>query len=139
VSIFTIDITSRKKAESRLTVLAQVGQLLATSVESHLPSLLASMLGIVGGTRSPRLRQMRLCGPFVVNTVLSIKRAGSVVADWCIIDLVAENGSLKRIASPNAVTDLWHLEQLSPDEGTAVLPLLLGFPPMRTSSNGYLL
>src|SRR5688572_22418242 len=45
VSIFTFDITSRKKAESRLTVLAQVGQLLATSVESHLPSLLASMLG----------------------------------------------------------------------------------------------
>jgi hypothetical protein len=50
VSIFTIDITTRKKSENRLAVLAQVGRLLATSVESHLPSLLASMLDIVGGT-----------------------------------------------------------------------------------------
>jgi len=41
-----------------------------------------------------------------------------VVADWCIIDLVAENGSLQRIASPNAATHLWQIQKLTPDEGT---------------------
>jgi hypothetical protein len=68
VSIFTIDITSRKKSENRLAVLAQVGRLLATSVESHLPSLLASMLDIVGGT----LYNRGLCGLWTTN-----KRAAS--------------------------------------------------------------
>jgi hypothetical protein len=116
VSIFTIDITSRKKSENRLAVLAQVGRLLATSVESHLPSLLASMLDIVGGT----LYNRGLCGLWTTHEQLLTvgSRAGSVVADWCIIDLVAENGSLQRIASPNAATHLWQIQKLTPDEGT---------------------
>jgi hypothetical protein len=66
--------------------------MLAASVESHLPSLLQSALDIVGG---------------------------SVVADWCIMDVVAENGSLQRMATPHAETHLWQLHQLPPSSATA--------------------
>lgn len=71
VSIFTIDITARKKAEQRLALISkvrptpcsvvpvginffcalQVSQLLSTSVETHLSSLLAAAVQAVEGTR----------------------------------------------------------------------------------------
>jgi len=44
--------------------------------------------------------------------------AGSVVADWCILDVVAENNTLQRIATPQAATQLWQLHKLpSPAAG----------------------
>jgi PAS domain-containing protein len=49
VSIFTIDVTARKKAEHRLALLSRVGQLLATSVETHLSSLLEAAVKLVEG------------------------------------------------------------------------------------------
>jgi hypothetical protein len=43
---------------------------------------------------------------------------GSVVADWCILDVVAENNTLQRIATPQAATQLWQLHKLpSPAAG----------------------
>ncbi len=49
MSIFTIDVTARKKAEHRLALLSRVGQLLATSVETHLSSLLEAAVKLVEG------------------------------------------------------------------------------------------
>jgi PAS domain S-box-containing protein len=49
-TIYTIDITARKKSEQRLSLLAQVGRLMAVSVDTHLPTLLAEAQNIVAGT-----------------------------------------------------------------------------------------
>jgi hypothetical protein len=50
VTLYTIDVTSRKKSEIRLSLLSQVGRLLSASVDSHLPSLLSGALKIIAGT-----------------------------------------------------------------------------------------
>jgi hypothetical protein len=39
---------------------------------------------------------------------------GSVLADWCIIDMVDENGLFQRTASPQAPTHLWQLHAIPP-------------------------
>jgi hypothetical protein len=51
-TIYTIDVTSRKKSEQRLSLLAQVGRLMAVSVDSHLPTLLSEAQNIIAGTRT---------------------------------------------------------------------------------------
>ncbi|ELR21826.1 response regulator receiver domain containing protein [Acanthamoeba castellanii str. Neff] len=84
-SIFTLDITARKKSEERLSVLAKIGQLLSSSIDCHLPSLLASILKIA---------------------------AGSVVADWCVLDIVEERGTIERIATPTALANKWKMTKL---------------------------
>jgi hypothetical protein len=66
VSLFTIDVTSRKKAEGRLALLAKVGRMLSASVESHLPSLLTSAVNIVEGTALHSF----FCSLFVLNIII---------------------------------------------------------------------
>lgn len=54
VTLYTIDVTSRKKSEQRLALLAQVGRLMAVSVDSHLPTLLAEVQNIIAGKKQER-------------------------------------------------------------------------------------
>jgi hypothetical protein len=41
-------------------------------------------------------------------------RAESVVADWCILDVVDENGALQRVASSQAYPQLWEVQKSLP-------------------------
>jgi hypothetical protein len=38
-----------------------------------------------------------------------------VVADWCILDVVDENGALQRIASSQALPQLWEVHKSLPN------------------------
>jgi hypothetical protein len=49
ITLYTIDVTLRKKSEVRLALLAQIGRLLSASVDSHLPSLLTAALKLIAG------------------------------------------------------------------------------------------
>jgi hypothetical protein len=44
------------------------------------------------------------------------------VADWCILDVVDENGALQRIASSRASPHLWELHKLQPNGKSAATP-----------------
>ncbi|HJX30102.1 MAG TPA: ATP-binding protein [Thermoanaerobaculia bacterium] len=68
VSLFTTDITERKRAEEALQVLADVGPILTSSLD-HEETL-------------PRL----------------VQRLVPQLADWCALDVVQEDGSLRRLA-----------------------------------------
>lgn len=41
--------------------------------------------------------------------------SGSAVAEWCILDVLGENGKLKRILTSEAVTDKWIVETVVSD------------------------
>jgi hypothetical protein len=113
VSVFTIDVTPRKKAEARLALLARVGRMLNTSVESHLPTILRSVLDIIEGTHPGPAALHRSVSRWLTGNELC---SGSVVADWSVLDVVGENGCLQRIATANAPTQLWQMHQLGPSK-----------------------
>jgi hypothetical protein len=37
------------------------------------------------------------------------------VADWSVLDLVAANGTIERIATPHAPVNLWNLHKITPN------------------------
>jgi hypothetical protein len=86
-TIYTIDVTSRKKSEQRLSLLAQVGRLMAVSVDSHLPTLLSEAQNIIAGTK-PASRVVKLVCTHCEHTRAcrfvggGLERAGPRGTEW---------------------------------------------------------
>jgi PAS domain S-box-containing protein len=94
LSIFTADITERKRAEEALQFLADAGAVLAASLDS------TDILGGLARLIVPRL------------------------ADWCAIDLVGPDGSLRRLTT------------IRVDPALAEHEEALGFAPARVLHTG---
>jgi hypothetical protein len=106
----------------------QVGDILSASVDSRLLSVLATVVQHVGGNASSSPLSLSLSLALARSLALASEAhqallvigchpddSDSVVADWCILDVVDENGALQRIASSRASPDLWELHKRPPD------------------------
>jgi len=87
--VFILDTTARKKIEERLSLLAKVSSVLSAFIDHHIPSLISSILKSV---------------------------EGSVLADWCILDVLEETGNIKRIFTQEALPDTWQVDSIPPDQ-----------------------
>lgn len=118
--VFILDTTARKKSEERLSLLAKISSILSGFIDHHVPSLIASILRIVEGTCSPQMGEGSRC-----SRIIRVF-AGSVVAEWCILDMLEENGNLKRISTPRSTPDKWQVATCSPDsDGTQLAHMRL--------------
>ncbi len=81
-SIFMADITLRKKAEERLEILSSVGLLLSEcwDLKALLPEI--AKLAVSHG----------------------------LLANWCIVDLLSEDGKIQRISTEHAQRSLWQIK-----------------------------
>lgn len=96
-----------------------MGRLLATSLESHLSALCSSVVRIIGGAYFSKTK-IPECD-LVITTML--RTSDSVVAEWSILDMVMEDGSLQRFSTSRAATHLWRLSKLDKNEtGISHLP-----------------
>lgn len=51
----------------------------------------------------------------VLNTTTLV--AGTLLADWCIIDVVGESGKIERLSTPGALTSQWIVDQINESSG----------------------